>query len=93
MSADYQSIQKENLNNLRFPAEDVLTDKQEIQQRTNNLERAVALGNLEQIKIKIYFEDDSQKYVVYTTIWALTNKNIILKSGVTIPIHRISKIY
>jgi uncharacterized protein (UPF0248 family) len=50
------------------------------------------LGNLEQIKSKIYFEDQNTKYVVDTTIWGLTNKRIILKRGVTIPIHRISKI-
>jgi hypothetical protein len=92
MNAEHALIQKEALGNLRYPAEDVLKDSQEIAQRIYDLERALTLGNLEQIKSKIYFEDQNTKYVVDTTIWGLTNKRIILKRGVTIPIHRISKI-
>ena len=92
MSTDYQSIMKEDLGNMIFPSEDVLNDKQEIILRMHHLNQALALGNLEKIKMKIYFADDRSQYEVNTTIWGITNKNIILKRGVTIPIHRILRI-
>jgi hypothetical protein len=40
--------------------------------KENELERALALGNLEHSKIQIYFEDDRSKKMVETTVWALT---------------------
>jgi hypothetical protein len=56
------------------------------------MERAIALGNLEHQKVKIYFEDDKKKRVVNTTIWAVTDNAIVLKQNVVIPIKRIYKL-
>jgi uncharacterized protein (UPF0248 family) len=50
------------------------------------------LGNLERSKIKIYFEDDTSKKVVNTTVWGVTDKRVILKQGLVIPIHRIHSV-
>jgi hypothetical protein len=55
------------------------------------LYRALALGNLEHSKIRIYFEDNQSKKVVETTVWALTDQRVILKQGHSIPINRIYK--
>jgi hypothetical protein len=52
----------------------------------------LSLGNLEHSKIKIYFEDDTSSKVVDTTVWGLTDKRVILKQGIVIPINRITKV-
>lgn len=91
MNTPYRRIEKEEVSTLSFPPEDVLNDKEEIIQRKNELERAMIVGNLDKIKIKIFFEDKNEKLFVDTTVWTVTTDRIILKQGITIPIHRISK--
>ncbi|WP_445715932.1 hypothetical protein [Flavobacterium sp.] len=92
MSTTFELIDKETIASLNFPKTDVLEDKEEIASRKTNLERALSLGNLEHVKIKIYFEDDSSKKMVETTIWGVTDNRVILKQGVVIPVNRIYKI-
>lgn len=82
-------IAKEQIPNLKFPAEDVLSSDEDIMQRSVNLEKALTLGNLEHEKIKIVFEDFTGVKLVETTVWGVTDSRIILKSGVVIPINRI----
>lgn len=91
MNNNFEIIEKEAIENLHFPEIDVLDDKDAMNQRNTDLERALSLGNLEHSKIKIYFEDDYSKKVVETTIWGVTDKRVILKKGVVIPINRIYK--
>ena len=91
MNTNSEIIEKESIDKLHFPVTDVLVDKEEINQRNSDLDRALSLGNLEHSKIKIYFEDDQSKKVVETTIWGVTDKRVILKQGVVIPINRIYK--
>ena len=88
----HQVIDKEAVSGLRFPDTDVLIDKEEIKQRAADLQRCLSLGNLEHSKIKIYFEDDTSPKVVDTTVWGLTDKRVILKQGIVIPIHRVTKV-
>jgi hypothetical protein len=88
----FEKIEKEKIEYLSFPAHDVLSDKEEITQRRISLERAMALGNLEHTKIKIYFEDDTSCKVVETTVWGVTDKRVILKQGLVIPINRIHSV-
>ena len=91
MDTNFEIIEKELINELNFPVSDVLDDKEEINQRNLDLDRALSLGNLEHSKIKIYFEDDQSKKVVETTIWGVTDQRVILKKGIVIPINRIYK--
>lgn len=92
MNYNFETIDKEKIGSLLFPNNDVLEDdKEAIKQRKEELDRALTLGNLEHLKIKIYFEDDTSKKMVDTTIWGLTEERIILKQGVVIPIKRIYK--
>jgi hypothetical protein len=88
----FEKIEKEKVADLKFPASEVLTSSPEIKERQANLERALSLGNLEHSKISIYFEDDTSTKVVETTVWAVTDKRVILKQGIVIPIHRIHSI-
>lgn len=91
MNTDFISIEKEAISQLHFPENEVLNEKEAISQRNSELDRALALGNLEHNKTKIYFEDDHSKKMVETTVWGITDKRVILKQGVVIPINRIYK--
>jgi hypothetical protein len=91
MATTFETIEKENIHSLRFPNNDVLQDKDAIFQRNSDLNRAQSLGNLEHSKIKIFFEDNQSKKVVETTVWAVTDNQVVLKQGIGIPINRIFK--
>lgn len=88
----FQPIEKEEVENLKFPSTDVLNDIEKIGERRSELGRALTLGNMEHTKIRIYFEDDSSCKVVETTVWGVTDKRVILKQGVVIPIHRVHSV-
>lgn len=92
MTTTFEKIEKEKIESLKFPTQDVLMDKEQIKERESELNRALALGNLEHTKIKIYFEDDQSRKLVETTVWGVTDKRVILKQGVVIPINRVHKI-
>lgn len=85
-------VEKESIRDLKFPENEVLTSKDAIRIREAELERALKLGNLEHNKIKIVFEDAEGVKQVETTVWGVTDKRVILKQGVLIPIHRIHEI-
>lgn len=85
----FEKIEKENISGLKFPNTEVLEDAEKINERNADLNRALSLGNLEQTKIKIYFEDDTSCKMVETTVWGVTDKRVILKQGVVIPINRV----
>lgn len=93
MTEEFQIIDKEDIALLKFPTTDVLDDVDEIKTRISDINRALSLGNLEHSKIKIFFEDDESKKIVDTTVWGVTDKNVMLKQGVMIPIHRIYKLF
>lgn len=92
MTNEFETIEKEDIHSLKFPHSEVLEDDAAIKQRKSDLERALALGNLEHSKIQIYFEDSISKKMVETTVWALTDESVVLKQGVEIPIIRIFRI-
>lgn len=87
-----QVIDKEAISDLKFPDKEVLQDKEAITLRNHDLHRALSLGNLEYSKIKIYFKDNISAKMVNTTVLGITDKRVILKKGVLIPINRIYKI-
>ena len=89
MATNFETVEKENISSLIFPSIEVLEDVSAIYQRKNDLNRALTLGNLEHSKIKIFFEDNFSKKMVETTVWAITDKSVVLKKGIRIPIHRI----
>lgn len=86
------TVQKEMISGFRFPEKDVLTSKDEMKLRLIDLERALKLGNLEHNKIKIIFEDMEGIKQVETTVWGVTDKRVILKQNIMIPIHRIYEV-
>lgn len=92
MDSEYVLVEKEEVARLKFPKGDVLREDSDRKRLQMELDRAIALGNLEHHKVKIYFEDDRKKRVVHTTIWALTDRAIVLKQNVILPLNRIYKL-
>lgn len=87
--ATAQLIEKEEVSALHFPTEAVIIDPTDRKMIKRKLEKAMILGNIHHNKIRIQFEDDQGLKEVRTTIWASGEKHIVLKQGITIPIHRI----
>lgn len=92
ITGEFTLVEKEEVAGLHFPHEDVLTESDQIRQRDESINRANSLGNLEHYKVKIYFADDIGSKWVHTTIWGVTDKAILLKQNVVLPIHRIIKL-
>jgi hypothetical protein len=83
-------IEKEKIKDLRFSHREVLADQEAIAKRHQELYRSQLLGNIFQSKVWIHFETaDGRFFKVNTTIWAVGEKFIVLKQGVTIPISAI----
>ena len=92
MDRAFEWVEKESVVGLNFPATEILKSEEDRLLRSSELKRAIALGNLEHQKVKIYFEDDKKKKCVHTTIWAVTADAIVLKQNSIIPIIRIHKL-
>ncbi len=84
-----QTVEKEQIKFLTFPKEDVLNKRKDQIDRIIELRRAMSLGNLERQKVKIIFVDSSGFKKVETTIWGITDKEVILKQATIIPLERI----
>jgi uncharacterized protein (UPF0248 family) len=95
MNAAFSSpvnIEKEMVRELRFPTGEVLHDQEQRHRRQAELDRALVLGNVDHNKVRIVFQDSEGTKEVQTTIWAVTDERIILKSGMVIPIRRILEV-
>ena len=84
-----QLIEKEIISNLVFPKDEVLMDEHQKKHRITILEDAMKLGNNHRHKATITFEDSENVKQVETTVWAVTEKWIILKGSMVIPICRV----
>lgn len=85
-------VEKEQISSLRFPRAEVLETDELRKKRLSNVEMGMRLGNNHRGKVKIVFEDEDGIKAVETTIWVGTEKNITLKGGAFIPLHRIHDI-
>jgi len=85
-------VEKETIDSLIFPKQEVLVNRETIQERIFALHRATSLGNLDKHKVVITFEDSEGIKKVNTTIWAITDRKILLKAGRAIPINRIHSV-
>ena len=80
------------IGNLKFPENDVLKNSRQINARKGDLQSVISKASLENSEIKIYFEDESSRKVVEATVWAMTDKRVILKQSIGIPISRIHSV-
>lgn len=83
---------KEDIGKLTFAKEDVLlNDKEQQNERLQGLTRAMYLGK-DKIKVRILFRDAIGEKMVETTIWGISEKHIILKGAIILPIKCAKKI-
>jgi len=83
---------KEEISHMFFPDEEVLADPEEREQRYEALSHGVVLGNTYKGKTKLVFADSQGIRQIETHLWGVTDKRVILKHGIVIPIHRISEV-
>lgn len=79
-------ITKEQLKDLKFDHAEVLTENTERDERKKRLHLAMVLGNTYKNKVKLVFKSLTGVCSVDTTIWATTDKNVVLKGGLFIPV-------
>lgn len=86
-------IPKEEIKNINFGEDDVLSTREDVFQRKIDLNRASALGAQSKSNIKIYFKDNSgAKFKVVATVWAATERNVSLKGEIMVPLKSIYKV-
>jgi hypothetical protein len=85
-------IQKELLETIHFPHEEVLSDAVLIQFRKYEAQRAMKLGNTYKDKVKVVFEDTEGIKMIETTVWGMTDNDLIFKRGMMVPLNRIHEI-
>ncbi len=83
------SIGKEEISEIQFVSEEVLSSDDQINNRRSELQKAMLLGNSEKSKSKIVFATNNGLRKVETTVWAVDDLEVVLKAGVFIPIHAI----
>ena len=84
-----QVIEKESIPSLHFPHEAVDKSMDQLLILKKKLRRSMILGNIHRTKMRIIFKDEEGTKEVQTTIWAVGDRNIVLKRGIIIPIHRL----
>jgi hypothetical protein len=89
---EYELIEKERLPELHFVIHDVLPDEESRKRRLSMLESAVALGNDFKQKVRLVFATTTGIKAVETTLWALTDSHVEIKSGVDIPLNCIYEV-
>jgi hypothetical protein len=87
------TVPKENIGQAQFYKEEVLKNEDSRKIRQYFLLRAQTLGNLYHQKVNIvYLLRNGEIQQVETTIWAVEGDYIVLKGGVTIPVHAILEV-
>lgn len=86
-----RKVEKERLQEIQFFNVEPHS-KKEKNQLHKSLHLGMLLGNIYRNKVKIYFESAEGQKMVETTIWAVTDKNVVLKGGVIIPITALHKV-
>lgn len=93
MIAEISKIAKEDIKFLNF--KNVTSTHSSIERRrlVSDLEKAMLLGNGENhVKVKIAFESNQGLKMVETTVWAVDNEEVTLKSGILIPVQAIQSV-
>jgi hypothetical protein len=85
-------IDKSEVANIIWPLEDFHQNEDKKENVIVKLKIALYLGNMEKIKCRIYFRDFVSIKMIETTVWAVCEKNILIKSGMWIPIRRIVEV-
>ena len=86
MEGQIAIINKESIPKLQFHPIEVISDEKAREERSRKLHLGMILGNAYKTKVRIIFKGLNRINAVDTTIWATTDKNIVLKGGVLLPV-------
>jgi hypothetical protein len=86
------TINLEEVISLHFPTDDVFFSKEEQQNRLKQVEGLMTTENVMEQPMKIMFQDIEGMKCICTTICGLSEKEVVLKNKVRIPMQRILKI-
>ena len=86
-------ISKESLSRIRFCHEEVLPDNNNQIERFKKLTKATFLGDGQRKKVSIIFKNVNGKLnLLETTVCAVSQTFVCIKTGVSIPINSIVKV-
>ena len=85
-------VDTEEIVLLHFPKEDILFSKDEQLARKAIIEELQSDNTIKTHTFRIIFQDIEGLKAIVSRIWGLSEKEVILKKGVTIPTQRILKI-
>ena len=81
------------VSSIQFKKEDVLTSMQERKERLKRLVAAMKLGNNHKQKVRIHFISiNDQLMEIKAKVWSVTEKYVILRNSITIPISSIREV-
>lgn len=89
---DSKYIRKEKIKGLHFKRYDVLHHPKDKRARSMNLQRACSLGNLYKHKVIICFRSSEGLMHTITTVWHADEDFVVLKGGVSLPVHVIQDV-
>lgn len=89
MSSNVQLVRTAQIKMLKFPKEDVFSNKNDKISRFVKLHKALYLENSRKDKIKIVFSDDTSLKSIETTLKGITKNKVVLKNAIEIPLARI----
>ena len=83
-------IDKYDLNQITYTKREVLDDHEEREDRLREIQRGMRLGNTHKLPTRIIFEtEEGDIKETEATIWAVTEKRVLLKNDLSIPIRSI----
>ncbi len=85
-------VEQDLITALDFMENEVLESKDEISDRAANLEIALSLSSNYHRQSELVFETMEGIKKTQTTIWAITDRNVILSGGNFIPVHCIREV-
>ena len=84
---------KSEIINIIFSNKEVLNTSEDHLNLGLDLAKALSLGNLHKQHVLITFKNDKSEILkTIVTVWAVTEKYVILKGGVSLPIKSIVKV-
>jgi hypothetical protein len=85
-------VNKEDISGFQFVSFDVLDNAEQRMQRKVDLEEAMKVSNTDKAKSIVYFMTEGGIRFVETTIWAVTDEQVVFKGGVFIPVNSVLKV-
>jgi hypothetical protein len=85
-------VEKEFIPSIHFNANKSNADLERRTELERQIFKAMVMGNTYRKKSVITFRSEEGLKQVHTTVWAYTQRNLVLKSGIMVPLDSIEQI-